>query len=343
MENGAKIKVLGVGGAGSNIVNYINSLGIEGVELVAINTDFQHLSHLEVKNKVQIGERLTQGRGVGGNPELGQKAAEEDIEKIKEVLKDADMAILVAGFGGGTGTGASPVIAKTCKDMGILTLCSITLPFSFEGKRKMEIARSYLEKLKDSCDSYLLIHNDRVKELRKDKKFTWKNAFRIVDETIAKIVKGTAQLIGTNAYVNVDFEDLKATLKDSGLAVIGTGEGSASSEIETIVESVINNPLLEGGSIKGAKKLLINAWMSDEVEFEVFESAIKMVQESASEEAEVIYGIIPEGEGDHLRLDVIATGFEPTHEREEEFKIIGEETFNDIREIPAYLRRQRRV
>ncbi|NPB06908.1 MAG: cell division protein FtsZ [Aquificae bacterium] len=352
-----RIKVIGVGGGGSNAVNRMYEDGIEGVELYAVNTDLQHLSTLKVPNKIQIGEKVTRGLGAGARPEIGEEAALEDIDKIKEILRDADMVFIAAGLGGGTGTGAAPVIAKTAKDMGILTVAVATLPFRFEGKRKMEIALQGLEKLKDATDAYIIIHNQKIAELSRNHTFNVKEAFKEVDAVLSTAVRGITSIVVTDAQINVDFADVRTTLENGGLAIIGMGEATGENMAELAVEKAITNPLLEGNSIEGARRLLVTLWMSEDVPYTVIEDVMAKVNERVSEDAQIIFGAVFEPEKqDFLRVAIVATDFPEEKFRvdgtEVSFKVIkGEEAkpqpkvehFEEEEETPAYIRRRRKL
>lgn len=358
----AKIKVIGVGGGGCNAVNRMFMDGIEGVEVYAVNTDLQHLSSLHVPNKVQIGEKVTRGLGAGYRPEVGEQAAMEDIEKIKEILKDADMVFVATGLGGGTGTGAAPVIARTAKEMGILTVSVATLPFGFEGAKKMRIALEGLERLKEGSDTYIIIHNQKLKEFS-NKVLTIKDAFREVDSVLSRAVRGITGIISTNAVINADFADVRTIMENGGLALIGIGEGRGEGRIKAAVEQAVSNPLLEGGSVDGARRLLITFWVSEDIAFQDAEEAINSIVSRASSEPDIIFGAAIEEELESfMKVVVIATDFdrseaEVEEDRETLFKIIKRDSQNVKRalpdgninpvepeeEIPAILRRKRKI
>ncbi len=354
-----KIKVIGVGGAGCNAVNRMYQDGFaQGVEVYAINTDVQHLNMLQVPNKIHIGEKVTRGLGAGSDPQIGERAAEEDIDKIKEALKDADMAFIAVGLGGGTGTGAAPVIAKTAKDMGILTVAVATLPFSFEKNKRQEIALKGLEKLKENVDTYIIIHNDKLKSLGKLP--VW-NVFKEVDKVLSIAVRSVTNIITDPLEINPDFADIKTIMENGGLALIGLGEGEGENKVEKAVEKAISNPLLEGGSIEGARRLLITLWVGESVEFEDLEKAMNLITEKAGREPLIIFGATKEeGKDDYMRISIIATDFDKEAAKEQEegiFRVIKRETslsqktaeeevsINPVEpeEIPAYLRRRRKI
>ncbi len=359
--NPTRIKVIGVGGGGSNAVNQMVLDGIDGVDVFAVNTDLQHLSRLKVPNKVQIGEKVTRGLGAGSNPEIGEQAAFEDVDKIKEILKDTDMLFIAVGLGGGTGTGAAPVVAQVAKEMGILTVGVATLPFRFEHRVRKEIALKGLEKLKETVDTYIIIHNDRVGQVA-NKMLSFKDAFREVDSILSRVVRGVTNTISSYAVINIDFADVKTIMESGGLAVIGMGEGRGEGKIEAAVQQAISNPLLEGNSIEGAKRLLITLWVSEDVPYPEVEEAITTITEQSNQDPLVIFGAaLEENDEDLLKVTVIATDFEKADEiaREEPgtFKVIKreqpemkkaipEEGIQPVEpddNLPAYLRRKRRI
>ncbi len=360
--NPTRIKVVGVGGGGCNAVNRMYVDGVEDVEIYAINTDVQHLSSLSVPHKIQIGEKVTRGLGAGAKPEVGEQAALEDVEKIKDILRETDMLFIAVGLGGGTGTGAAPIIAQTAKEMGILTVAVSTLPFDFEGKRRMETALEGLERLKDSVDTYIVIHNQRLRDMNNNNRMPIKDAFREVDSVLSKAVRGITNIISTSAMINVDFADVKTVMESGGLALIGMGEGKGEGKIETAVEQAITSPLLEGNTIEGARRLLLTLWVSEDVPFNEVEQAINVVMEKAHHEPLIIFGaVIEEGVENFMRVAVVATDFERTEseQKEEEniLRVIKRETPGVKRavpdegispvepeeEIPAILRRKRKI
>ena len=366
--NPCRIKVIGVGGGGSNAVNRMYEDGIEGVEVYAVNTDVQHLSSLKVPNKIQIGEKVTRGLGAGAKPEVGEEAALEDIDKIKEILRDTDMVFIATGLGGGTGTGASPVIAKAAKEMGILTVAVATLPFRFEGRRKMEIALKGLERLKEAVDAYIVIHNQKISEIS-NKALSIREAFKEVDSVLSKAVRGITSIVVTPAVINVDFADVKTTMENGGLAIIGMGEGKGDEKAEVAVEKAITNPLLEGNSINGARRLLVTLWTSEDVPYSTIEEVMERINKSVHEDAEIIFGAVLEPEKeDYIRVAIVATDFPEekfsVEGKEVSFKVIkGEQkqkteqkeeprriepvhmvdSYEEEEEIPAFVRRKRKL
>ena len=311
----AKIKVIGVGGGGGNAVSsMVEGNSINGVEFIAINTDSQVLLANKAPTKLQIGEKITKGLGVGGNPELGTQAAEESVEKLKEVLIDSDMVFVTAGMGGGTGTGASPVIAKLAKEVGALTVAIITRPFAFEGTRRMVIADEGIEKLREEVDTLIVIPNQRLMDVI-DRKMTLLEAFRVVDSVLGQAVGGIADIITTAGLVNVDFADVKVIMQNSGTALLGIGTGVGENRAQMAARAAISSPLLDL-SIEGARGVLFNiAGGADLTMFEVDEAA-RIISSSADPDANIIFGAVVKDELiDQVRITVIATGFDETRAR----------------------------
>lgn len=311
----AKIKVIGVGGGGGNAVtSMIDGGNITGVEFIAINTDAQVLLANKAPTKLQIGEKLTKGLGVGGNPSIGEQAAEESVEKIKELLIDSDMVFITAGMGGGTGTGAAPVIAKLAKETGALTVAIVTKPFAFEGTRRMVAAEDGIEKLKDSTDTLIVIPNQRLMDVI-DRKMTLLEAFKVVDSVLGQAVGGIADIITTAGLVNVDFADVKTIMKDAGTALLGIGTGVGENRAQMAARAAVSSPLLDL-SIEGARGVLFNiAGGQDLTMFEVDEAA-RIISGAADPDANVIFGaVIKDDLSDQVRITVIATGFDETRAR----------------------------
>jgi len=308
----AKIKVIGVGGGGGNAVSsMIEGDNINGVEFIAINTDAQVLLANKAPTKLQIGEKITKGLGVGGNPELGTQAAEESIEKVKELLLDSDMVFITSGMGGGTGTGASPVIAKLAKEAGALTVAIVTRPFAFEGTRRAVIADDGIEKLRQEVDTLIVIPNQRLMDVI-DRKMTLLEAFKVVDSVLGQAVGGIADIITTAGLVNVDFADVKAIMKDAGTALLGIGTGVGENRAQMAARAAVSSPLLDL-SIEGARGVLFNiAGGADLTMFEVDEAA-RIISSSADPDANIIFGAVVKDElVDQVRITVIATGFDET-------------------------------
>jgi cell division protein FtsZ len=311
----AKIKVIGVGGGGGNAVSsMIESDHIAGVEFIAVNTDAQVLLANKAPTKLQIGEKLTKGLGVGGNPELGDQAAQESQEKIKEMLLDSDMVFITAGMGGGTGTGAAPVIAKIAREQGALTVGIVTKPFSFEGTRRMVIAEDGIEKLRGEVDTLIVIPNQRLMDVI-DRKMTLLEAFKVVDSVLGQAVSGIADIITIPGLINVDFADVKAIMQGAGTALLGIGHGVGENRAQMAARAAVSSPLLDL-SIEGARGVLFNvAGGADLTMFEVDEAA-RIISSSADADANIIFGaVIKEELVDQVRITVIATGFDETRAR----------------------------
>ncbi len=354
--NPTRIKVLGVGGGGSNAVNRMSLDGIEGVDLFAINTDIQHLSSLSVPNKIQIGEKVTRGLGAGAKPEIGEQAALEDADKIREILRNTDMLFLAVGLGGGTGTGAAPVIAEIAKEMGILTVAVVTKPFNFEGPRRMQAAELGLDKLKSVVDTYIVVNNQRLVEIS-ERNLGIKDAFKMVDSVLSKAVRGITSIVVTPALINVDFADVKTVMEKGGLALIGMGEGKGESRKDFAVESAISSPLLEGNTIQGARRLLVTFWVSEDIPFKDIEDAMSKIRSSAHDDALIIFGaVLEDSKENFMRVALVATDFEDAQSQFKvvkkpqtmEFKnVVPESNIDpiqpDIDDIPAYLRRKRKL
>ncbi len=309
------IKVIGVGGGGSNAVNHMYNQGIKDVEFIVCNTDSQALKGSPVPNKLQIGVNLTEGLGAGANPEKGRNAALESREEIRELLsQDTKMVFITAGMGGGTGTGAAPVIAKVAKELDILTVGIVTVPFGFEGKKKMAQAEEGIKALKESCDTVLVILNDKLREVFGNLSIT--EAFAQADNVLTTASKGIAEIITVPGYVNVDFEDVKTVMKDSGAAVMGSAKSHGENRARKAAEEAISSPLLNNRDIMGADKILLSIISGEEAELQMDELSeiTEYIQEKSGDNAEVIFGhgVDPEL-GESIRVTVIATGFE--HER----------------------------
>ncbi len=305
----AKIKVIGVGGGGSNAVNRMISLGLEGVEFIAVNTDAQALLTSQAPRRIRIGEKVTRGLGAGARPEKGEQAAQESIEEIKKSLDGSDMVFITAGMGGGTGTGAAPVIAACAREIGALTVGVVTRPFTFEGPRRKRNADMGIENLRRSVDTIITIPNDKLLQVV-DKKMPVTEAFRIADDVLRQSVQGISYLITMPGIVNLDFADVKTIMQDSGSALIGIGEASGEKAPVNAAKAAIDSPLLET-SIQGARSVLINIMGSNEglTMFEVNEASTT-IQEAADSEAEIMWGMsIDETLGDTVRVTIIATRF----------------------------------
>ena len=309
LTKNAKIKVIGVGGAGCNALNTMITSRLEGVEFIATNTDLQSLGACKSTLKVQLGSNLTNGLGSGGIPEVGRDAMLEDAEEMKQLLAGSDMVFVAAGMGGGTGTGGAPILAKIAKDIGALTVAVVTEPFTFEGKRRQQAAERGLAELKEAVDTLIAIPNQRLL-LNSGKKTTLIEAFKKADEVLLHAVKGISDLITIPGLVNLDFNDVRTVMSEMGMAFMGIGRASGENRAVEAAQRAISSPLLEDISIDGAKGLLINITAgSDLTLFEVNEAST-LVQEDAHEDANIIFGaVIDEDAGDEVRVTVIATGF----------------------------------
>lgn len=305
----AKIKVIGVGGGGNNAVNSMISSGqIKGVEFIAINTDAQALLTSKADTKLQIGSNYTRGLGSGADPEVGRQAAEESREKIKDLVFDSDMIFITAGMGGGTGTGASPVVAEVAKESGALTVSVVTKPFSFEGVRRMQTAEEGIDILKDFVDTLIVIPNQRLMDVV-DKKMTLLDAFRLADNVLGQGVQGISDLITVPGLINVDFADVKTIMSDSGSALMGIGEASGENRAATAARMAISSPLLEV-SIEGAKGILYNITGGEDMTMSEISDASAIIANAADPDANIIFGAtINEELGSNIKISVIATGF----------------------------------
>ena len=321
----AKIKVIGIGGGGSNAVqSMVEGADIGGVEFIAVNTDAQVLLDNKAPTKLQIGEKLTKGLGVGGNPELGKQAAEESIEKVKELLVDSDMVFLTAGMGGGTGTGAGPIIAKLAKQVGALTVGVVTRPFAFEGTRRAVIADDGVETMREEVDTLIVIPNQRLMDVI-DRKMTLLEAFKVADSVLGQAVGGIADIITTPGLINVDFADVRTIMQNAGTALLGIGTGVGENRAQMAARAAISSPLLDL-SIDGASGVLFNiTGGGDLTMFEVDEAA-RIISSSADADANIIFGaVIKEELADQIRITVIATGFDETRARLAQFATPREE------------------
>ena len=310
-ERVVKIKVIGVGGAGNNVINRMIDAGVEGVDFIVVNTDKQDLNKSNCKNKVQIGEKLTGGMGAGSKPEIGKKSAEESRAQIAKILEGTDMVFITAGMGGGTGTGAAPIVADLAHEAGILTVGVVTKPFKFEGANRMRQAEYGISELAKKVDSLIIIPNDRLKYVT-DQKITFANAFGIADDVLKQAVTSISELVGYSdrVIINLDFADVSAVMKDAGRAHMGVGTASGREKAEQAALAAINSPLLET-SINGATGVLVNVTGSTELTLDDVETAAGIVQENANPDANIIFGATSSDEfEDEMRVTVIATGFE---------------------------------
>ncbi len=365
---GAVIKVIGVGGGGSNAVNNMIEHGIKNVEFISANTDLKALSESKAHKKIQLGKQLTKGLGAGSDPEKGRKSAEESIEEIREAIRGADMVFIAAGMGGGTGTGASPIIAKVAKEVNALTVGVVTKPFDAEGKLKRDIALKGIEELKANVDSIIVIPNQRLFEVYRN--LTLINAFKKVDDILRQAVQSIVDLIHkpsdeAQIVVNIDFADVQTIMSEKGVALMGIGEASSSSEenrVKRATELAISNPLLENTSIKGAKGIIMNITASDNFGVEELQEATHIIEENMNEKAIFKYGyVVDKSLGDKVKITIIATGFEEARKRssavkregiKQQYNKLDQQTLNRIKkesalpiddqyDIPAFIRRKK--
>ncbi len=309
MDGSATIKVIGVGGAGNNAVNRMVDSGIRGVDFIAVNTDRQTLITSKANTKIQIGEKLTRGLGAGANPDIGAQAAEESKAEIAEALRGADMVFVTAGMGGGTGTGAAPIVAAAAKEMGILTIGVVTKPFTFEGKKRLGQAERGIESLKAKVDTLVVIPNDKLLQII-DRKTSIVEAFKMADDVLRQGVQGISDLIAVPGLVNLDFADVKTIMLNTGIAHMGIGRASGENRAEDAAKQAIQNPLLES-SIEGARGVIINITGGSDLGLHEANTAAELVQRSVDPEANIIFGaVIDESLGEDITITVIATGFE---------------------------------
>ena len=318
-DTGVNIKVIGVGGGGNNAVNRMIASNVRGVDFIAINTDKQALARSSAQHKIPIGEKITKGHGAGANPEIGARAAEESLEEIRNSIAGADMVFITAGMGGGTGTGAAPVVAKIAQEMGILTIGVVTKPFAFEGEKRMTQAEAGIQEFGQFVDSLVIIPNERLKQVS-DTRITLFNAFAIADDVLSHGVQSICEMINVPGYINLDFADVTAVMKAAGYAHMGVGEASGKEKAELAAKAAISSPLLET-SISGARGIIISITASPDIGLEDIDIASTMIKAETAPDANVIFGVAfdPELE-DNMKITIIATGFakKEAPEKEEE-------------------------
>jgi cell division protein FtsZ len=353
----AKVKIIGIGGGGNNALNTMISYQLSGVDFIAANTDAQALAANMASNKLQLGENLTKGLGAGANPEIGRKAALEDVEKIREALKGSDMVFITAGLGGGTGTGGGPVIAEVAREMGALTVAIVTKPFHFEGKKRMKQAEEGLTNLRMTADALITIPNQRLLSIS-GKSMTLLEAFKKADEVLFHAAKGISDIIVGHGIINLDFADVRTVMAETGMALMGTGIASGENRSVEAAQRAISSPLLEDITIEGARGLLINITGGENMTLNEINEATTLVQKEAHEDANVIWGmVVDKAMKEEIRVTVIATGFGRKEEkRASQFKKVAPISFGlreqnkDIphfsfsnkennRDIPAFMRR----
>ena len=330
-EYGVNIKVVGVGGGGNNAINRMIASGVKGVDFVAINTDKQALRKCAATTQLVIGEKITNGFGAGSNPEIGERAAEDAVNEIKQLLSGADMVFITAGMGGGTGTGAAPVVARIAQEMDILTVGVVTTPFKFEGNRKMERAQEGIDEIANHVDSLVVIPNERLK-LVTDTRITLLNAFTEADEVLRRAVQSISDLINIPGFINIDFADVTSIIANSGVAYMGMGSAKGKDKAQIAANMAISSPLLET-SIKGAKGVIISISASADVGLEDVDLASTMISEGCNPDASVIWGVAfnPELE-DEMRITIVAAGFDKDEPEKpaEEAKVVEEKTTEDL-------------
>ena len=350
----ARVKIIGIGGGGNNALNTMISYGLSGVEFIAANTDAQALGTNLAPIKLQLGASLTKGLGAGANPEIGRKAALEDVEKIREALKGSDMVFITAGLGGGTGTGGAPVIAEVAREMGALTVAIVTKPFHFEGKKRMKQAEEGLANVRMTADALITIPNQRLLSIS-GKNMTLVEAFKRADEILYHAAKGISDIIVGQGIINLDFADVRTVMSETGMALMGTGIASGENRSVEAAQKAISSPLLEDITIEGARGLLINITGGHDMTLNEINEATTLIQKEAHEEANIIWGmVIDEGMKEDLRVTVIATGFgkvEPKSASVSRVKKVAPisismrenrsipTSMRENREIPAFMRR----
>jgi len=369
IEAFARIKVIGVGGSGKNALNYMINSKVKGVDFIAVNTDSQDLHHSLAKRKIHIGKNLTRGLGAGMNPELGRRAVEETKEEIQEAIKGADMVFITYGLGGGTGTGAGPIVARISKEMGALTVGVVTKPFFFEGQQRMRLAEEGLEELRSAVDAIIVIPNDRLLSTI-SKETTAKNAFATCDDVLKSAVEGISDLITTPGIINIDFADIKAVMADAGSALMGIGTATGEKRAEEAAKMAINSPLLEV-SINGAKGVLFSIAGGDDLGMFEIQDAAKIITESVDQNARIIFGTVKDDKlkKGEVRITVIASSFpenftkktlfqsaqinldKPVEEKGKIYNSIPTQTTDEVKKIddeddewgavPAFLRRSK--
>lgn len=334
IETFARIKVIGVGGSGKNAINHMIGSKVNGVEFIVMNTDVQDLHKSMAATKINLGKNLTKGLGAGMNPEVGKRAAEETKAEIQDVIKGADLVFIACGMGGGTGTGAAPIVARASKEQGILTVAVVTRPFSFEGQNRMRLAEMGIKELEKEVDAIVIIPNDRLLAIS-DKETTFKDAFAMCDEVLRQAVEGITDLITTPGIINVDFADIRAIMFDAGSALMGIGRASGENRAEEAALRAINSPLLEI-SINGAKGVLFSIAGNEDLGIQEVQTAAKIITESIDPDAKVIFGTtrdekLKKGE---IRITVIATGFPTDSPRKSLFQTQADITIQKTVELP---------
>ena len=342
-ENSAKMKVIGVGGAGGNAINTMVEGGLQGVDFISINTDAQALEQNKAQSKIQIGKRLTQGLGAGANPEIGRRAIEEDKDEVVDALQNADMVFITAGMGGGTGTGAAPIVAEIAKDHGALTVGIVTKPFHFEGMKRMQRADQGIEELRRNVDTLIIIPNQRLFAVV-DKSTPLLDAFKVADEVLLHATKGISDLIAIPGLINLDFADVRTVMAEMGHALMGTGYSNGEGKAVQAAQQAISSPLLEGVSIKGAQGELVNITGGPQMTLHEISEATTIIYEEAGDKANIIFGaVIDENLQDSIFVTVIATGFDSDSRFQNVPKRIEEKEQERVNlDLPTFMREKQK-
>ncbi len=343
-DNGATIKVIGIGGGGGNAINNMINASLRGVDFIVANTDAQALEVSKAHTKLQLGVNITKGLGAGANPEIGRSAALEDADKIRQALDGTDMVFLTAGLGGGTGTGGAPVVAQIAKEIGALTVAVVTKPFNFEGRQRMKTADKGIKELKETVDTIITIPNNRLLSLAA-KKATFLEMLKKADDVLLYAVKGISDLITVPGLINLDFADVKTIMSEMGMALMGTGMSSGEDRATEAAQKAISSPLLEDVSIGGAKGVLMNISSGLDLTIDEVQEASSLIQKEAHEDANIIWGtVLDQSAGDELRVTVIATGIGEVDVRPKpDLGVIRGSRRDDDLEIPTFLRRNRKI
>jgi len=342
-DNGAKIKVIGIGGGGGNAINNMINANLRGVDFIAANTDAQALEISKANTKLQLGVNITKGLGAGANPEIGRSAALEDADKLRQTLEGSDMVFVTAGLGGGTGTGGAPIVAQLAKEIGALTVAVVTKPFNFEGRQRMRTADRGIKELKEVVDTIITIPNNRLLSLAA-KKATFLEMLKKADDVLLYAVKGISDLITIPGLINLDFADVKTIMSEMGMALMGTGMASGEDRATEAAQKAISSPFLEDVSISGAKGVLMNISSGLDLTIEEVQEASSLIQKEAHEDANIIWGtVLDQSAGDELRVTVIATGIGEIDARPKpDLGVIHGSRREDDLEIPTFLRRNRK-
>jgi len=343
-DNGATIKVIGIGGGGGNAINNMINASLRGVDFIVANTDAQALEVSKAHTKLQLGVNITKGLGAGANPEIGRSAALEDADQIRQALDGTDMVFLTAGLGGGTGTGGAPVVAQIAKEIGALTVAVVTKPFNFEGRQRMKTADKGIKELKETVDTIITIPNNRLLSLAA-KKATFLEMLKKADDVLLYAVKGISDLITVPGLINLDFADVKTIMSEMGMALMGTGMSSGEDRATEAAQKAISSPLLEDVSISGAKGVLMNISSGLDLTIDEVQEASSLIQKEAHEDANIIWGtVLDQSAGDELRVTVIATGIGEVDVRPKpDLGVIHGSRRDDDLEIPTFLRRNRKI